>query len=59
MDIDEQRELRFEMNRMFRDADWDAKYEAKMRILNAQKRVGLNGNIYIKREGGNTCLKLR
>jgi hypothetical protein len=50
MDIDERRELQFQMNRMFRDAEWEKKYEEKMRAFNSQRRVGANGQVVLKRE---------
>jgi hypothetical protein len=43
-------EQRMDMRRQIKDAEWDAQYQARMRVLNAQRKVGVNGKIILKRE---------
>ena len=44
-------ERKMDMRRQIKDADWDAQYQARMRVLNAQRKVGINGQVVLKREG--------
>jgi hypothetical protein len=42
-------ERRMDFRRQIKDADWDAQYQARMRILNMQRKIGANGQVILKR----------
>jgi hypothetical protein len=42
-------ERRMDFRRQIKDADWDAQYQSRMRILNMQRKIGANGQVILKR----------
>lgn len=45
----ELRDINRELSQMFRNEAWDRQYEARQRVLNLQRRIGIDGQVYIKR----------